>query len=383
MPAHSRTVVLHVRVVTGSGGGPESTILQSAAHLRASDYWMTAAYMHRPGDPGIANLRQRADALGCALVPIADRGPFDARVARQLLALCRHLQVRIWHAHDYKSNLAGLLLRPFHPMALLTTAHGWVTQTRRTPLYYAVDRWCLRRYDHVVTVSPDLDAAVGALGVPAARRTLILNGVDEQRFQRRVPSAAAAWRARHGIPAARRVVGAVGRLSDEKGFDDLIEAVRALLGEGHDLQLAIAGEGPARARLQARVDRVGLRGRVALLGRVENPVELYDAADLFVLSSRREGMPNALLEAMSMQLPVVAAAVGGVPTAIRDGENGLLYPASDVAALTAALRRALGDRALCEQLGAAARRTVEQRFTFAARMVAERAVYDRLRAGAI
>ncbi len=372
-------MVLNVRVVTGSGGGPETTIVQSAAYLQETEYWMAAAYMHRPGDPGFAVLRQRAAAHGCPLLPIPDRGALDPRVVRRLLALCRHLDVRIWHGHDYKSNLIGLLLRPLHPMALVTTAHGWVTHTRRTPLYYAVDRWCLRRYDHVVSVSPDLHAAVGGLGIPDSRRTLILNGVDEQRFRRGCPSAPPPLAMRRGVPPGRRVVGSIGRLSGEKRFNDLIEAAHTLLRCGCDLEVWIAGEGPARAELQALIDRRGQRERVRLLGAVADPVELYQAMDLFVLCSRREGMPNALLEAMAMSLPVVAAAVGGVPAAVSDGENGFLYPASDVEALIAAMRRALDDGPLRERLAGAARRTVEVQFTFAARMTEERLVYDRLR----
>ena len=377
-----RAVVLNVRAVTGSGGGPETTIVQSAAHLRETDYWMAAAYMHRPGDPGFARLQERAAAHGCPLLPIPDRGALDPRVVRLLLALCRHLDVRIWHGHDYKSNLIGLLLRLLHPMALVTTAHGWVTHTRRTPLYYALDRWCLRRYDHVVSVSPDLHAAVGALGIPAARRTLILNGVDEQRFRSRAPSASATPRRRRSMPPDRRVVGSVGRLRGEKRFEDVIQATHALIRGGHDLELWIAGEGPARAELQALIGRLDLDDRVRLLGAVADPVELYRAMDLFVLCSLREGMPNALLEAMSMSLPVVAAAVGGVPAAVRDGENGLLFAAGDVESLTAAMRRALDDGALRERMAGAARRTVETQFTFAARMAAERVVYDRLRSAA-
>lgn len=382
LPPPGRSVVLHVRVVSGSGGGPETTILQSAAHLHESNYWMAAAYMHRPGDPGFALLRQRAEMRRCPLIAIPDRGPADLRVVRRLLAVCRQLRVAIWHGHDYKSNLIGLLLRPLHPMTLVTTAHGWVTHTRRTPLYYVVDRWCVRRYDHVVTVSPDLDDVVAALGVPPARRTLIPNGVDPRRFRRRVEPAAAPLRAQRAVAPGRRIVGAVGRLSGEKRFDDLIRAAHALLHDGHDLELWIAGEGPARVELQALIDGLGVADRVYLLGDVADPRALYEAMDVYALSSQREGLPNALLEAMSMRVPVVAAAVGGVTAAVRDRETGLLYPAADLDALIGALRRALQDAALRRHLAAAARRAVEDGFTFAGRMAAERALYDRLRAAA-
>jgi glycosyltransferase involved in cell wall biosynthesis len=311
-------------------------------------------------------------------VGFPDRGLLDARVWRELLALCRHLGVRIWHGRDYKSNAIGLLLRRFHPMGLVSTAHGWVTRTRRTPLYYAIDRWCLARYDHVITVSPDLQAAVRALGVPAERCSLLLNAVDEKVFVRRVPAARAPMRLRRGVDGQRLVVGAVGRLSPEKGLAALIEAVGRLIRAGADVELWIAGEGPDRVALQTRIDRLALGERVVLLGHVEDTVDVLHALDVYALSSIREGLPNALLEAMAMRLPTVASAVGGVPDLVRDDENGVLVAPGDVGALADALDRMLRDAALRERLGHAARRTIEDRFTLAARVAAEEAIYDRL-----
>jgi glycosyltransferase involved in cell wall biosynthesis len=375
-PPEARVVVLHGRVVAGAGGGPESSVLRSPALLEATPYWAAAAYLHPPGDPGIALLRRRADARRCPLVTFADRGPFDLRPLRELLVLCRRLGVRIWHGHDYKTNLFGLLLNRRHPMALVSTAHGWVTRTRRTPLYYAIDRLCLRRYQHVITVAPDLHAAVRDLGVPPARCSLIPNAVDSDEFRRRVPPARAALRRRRGTPAGRRVIGAVGRLQPEKHFPSLIEATDTLRRGGLDVELWIAGDGPERARLQEFIDRLGVGDRVALVGTVEDIATLYAAVDVFALSSVREALPNALLEAMAMELPVVAAAVGAVPSVIRDGVNGLLYRSGDTAALQGALRRVLEDPALAARTAHAARQTVERDFTFAARSAGERAVYD-------
>jgi glycosyltransferase involved in cell wall biosynthesis len=372
--------VLNVRVVTGAGGGPDVTLIRSGNHSRR--YWSAVAYMHARDDAGFAALWRLAAAHAYPLVGIPDRGPLDPRVARELLALCRHLQVRIWHGRDYKANAMGLLLRRLHPMALVTTAHGWVTHTPRTPLYYAVDRFCVRRYDHVIAVSPDLLAAVRALGVPAARCSLLLNGVDEQVFVRRFPAAQSPLRTRRGVAPNRLVVGTAGRLSAEKGFDDLIRATHALIRAGCDVELWIAGEGPARSTLQALIDQLGLGDRIALLGWVEDTVELLHALDLYALSSVREGLPIALLEAMSMRLPVVATSVGGVVALVGDGENGVLVAPRDVDGLATAMRRLLDDPPLRDRLGVAARRTIEERFTLAARVAAEEAIYDRLLAGA-
>ncbi len=118
--------------------------------------------------------------------------------------------------------------------------------------------------------------------------------------------------------------------------------------------------------------------RVRFLGFVEDTVELFHALDVFVLSSRREGLPNVLLEAMAMGVPVVATNVAGVPMAVRDGENGLLCAAGDVAALADGVERLLANPVLRGRLADAGRRTIEERFRFVARIAAEKEIYDRL-----
>ena len=128
-PGEGRDVVLHTRVVTDTGGGPDKTILLSAPFLAETNYWLAAAYMHPPDDAGFDEVKSRAKAVGCPLISVPDRGPLDQSVLRQMLAICKRFNVRIWHGHDYKSNLLGLTLRPFWPMKLVTTVHGWVKHT--------------------------------------------------------------------------------------------------------------------------------------------------------------------------------------------------------------------------------------------------------------
>jgi glycosyltransferase involved in cell wall biosynthesis len=362
--------------VRGAGGGPDKTILLSAAPLRSTAYGVSAAFLHAPRDPGWEVLRRRAAIHDCPLIDVPDRGPLDPSVPARLLRICRQRNVRIWHGHDYKTNALGLFLRPFHPMKLVTTLHGWVQHTARTPLYYAIDRLCIERYDHAISVCADLDEALARRGVPEERRSLLPNGVDERAFRRRAAPAAAALR--RSVPEGRLVLAAVGRLSAEKGFDLLVRAMASLRAAGADVELWIAGEGDGRGELQARIDGCGLAGRVKLLGFVEDVSQVFEASDAFALSSLREGLPNVLLEAMAMEVPVVAAAVGGVAAVVRDGENGLLCAPRDADALAQGLVRLHTDDALRRRLASAARRTVEERFTFGARAAAERRIYDRV-----
>jgi glycosyltransferase involved in cell wall biosynthesis len=176
----------------------------------------------------------------------------------------------------------------------------------------------------------------------------------------------------------RFVIGAVARLSPEKGFDLLVRAIERLVGGGADVGLVIVGEGEEGPRLHALVQELNLGERVRLLGYRSDVLEIYQALDAYALSSIREGLPNVLLEAMAVAVPVAATRIAGVPNLIRDGENGLLIPPGDLDALTAALSRLHGDPPLRDRLGAAARRTIEEQYSFRDRMRKIADLYDRL-----
>lgn len=369
-------VVLDARVVTGSGGGPDKTILNSPRFLELAGYRMLCAYLRPPNDPGFDVLRQRAKQLAAPLVEIDDSGPLDFGVPWKLLRLCRREGVQIYHGHDYKSNALGLLLRRFWPMRLVTTAHGWVKHTARTPYYYRVDRFCIRRYESVLCVSEDIVHECQAFGVPAERCLLLENGIDTQQFARTLPTRAA--KEQCGFSPRRLLLGAVGRLSEEKGFTHLILAADRLLTEGLDLHLVIVGEGDQLPELQQLIDSLGRGERIHLLGYRAELLDLYQAMDVFVLSSDREGLPNVLLEAMAVATPVVATRIAGVPRLIQHEENGLLVEPGNVAELSTALGRLLGDAALRRRLGTAGRRTIETRYSFATRMDHLRQHYDQL-----
>jgi glycosyltransferase involved in cell wall biosynthesis len=368
--------VLDARVVTGTGGGPDKTILKSPRYLAPAGYHMLCAYLHPPDDPGFAELKRRAQEWQAPLLEITDRGPWDWRAFSELLNICRRDKVAVWHGHDYKSNLLGLLLRPFWPMRLVTTAHGWVEHTERTPLYYRIDRLCLPRYERVLCVSQDLYEECLACGVPAQRCTLVENGIDVRDFcrDRTAPDA----KQHLGLPAERLLIGAVGRLSAEKGFDVLLRAAAELVRAGMDVGVLIAGEGKERRALEALIAELNLADRVRLAGYCPDPQPVYEALDVFALSSLREGLPNVLLEAMALEVPVVATRVAGVPRLVRHEENGLLIEPGSSPDLAGALARLLRDSALSRRFGRAGRATVEAEYSFAVRMQKIAAIYDDL-----
>lgn len=372
-------LVLHTRVVCGTGGGPEKTILNSARHLVPFGYDVLCAYMHPPGDPGFDELKRRAEALGAPMVGIEDRGPWDLRVARRLLDLCRTRRVAIWHGHDYKSNALGLLLRRSWPMKLVTTVHGWVSYSLRSRFYYRIDRFSIRRYDRVICVSEDIHRTCLECGVAADRSVMIENAIDCAQWQRRL--AAAEAKQRLGLDPRRVAIGSAGRLTAEKNFEGLVRAVARLVSDGVDAELVLVGEGDRRPALEALAVELGLGDRVRLLGYRADMPEVYQALDVFALNSLREGLPNVLLEALALEVPVVATRVAGIPKLIEHEANGLLVEPQADAELADAIRRLLGDGELRQRLAAAGRRTVEERYSFEVRMAKVRAVYGELSKG--
>jgi len=350
-------MVLHVRVVTGNGGGPEKTILNSPRFLERHGYRSKLAYMHPPGDPGLQALQARGRALNADVLSVPDRGPFDLSVILKLRALCRDHQVAIWHGHDYKSNLLGLLVRPFWRMKLVTTLHGWTNLSGRMPLYAALDKFVLKYYQALICVSDDLKAECLRRRVATDRCHLIYNAIDTDDYRRNLEVQEA--KRRLGAPEKGIFLGTVGRLSPEKGYDLLIRAVHKLRNSGSPVTLWIAGDGDSR-------------------GHLADPKRFYEAMDVFVLSSIREGLPNVVLEAMAMETPVVVTRVAGVPMLVEDGQSGLVIEPGKEEALVAGLAKLIDDSSLREAFRLAGRRRVETHFAFDRRMEKVVRIYDQL-----
>jgi glycosyltransferase involved in cell wall biosynthesis len=373
-PDHSGIVVMDARVVRGSGGGPDKTILNSPRYLASAGYRNLCVYLRPPEDPGFERLRRQARKRNVNLIEIDDRGPLDGMVVPRLMNLCRRERVRIWHGHDYKTNLLGLLLSQFWPMRLITTVHGWVHYTSRTPLYYWLDRLSIQHYAKVICVSQDLHDSCLRSGVAPDRCELIENGIDDTEYTRERTVASA----KHylGLESNRFLIGAAGRLSAEKGFDLLIRAVDSLRRQGIDASLIIVGEGDQRSALQALIVQLGQQEHIRLLGYRSDLRDLLQAMDVFVLSSVREGLPNVLLEAMALETPVLATRINGIPGLIQDRENGILVNSGDVEAITLGIKELAADPKRRALLGSKGRETVQTRFSFKERMRKIRNLYD-------
>jgi len=156
----------------------------------------------------------------------------------------------------------------------------------------------------------------------------------------------------------------VGRLSPEKAQVGLVEAVASLIRDGFEVELEIVGEGPERARLEERIRRLDVGAQCRLMGAMTEAevFERLGRADVFALSSLIEGLPVSLVEAMALDVPVVAPRLAGIPELVEEGRTGLLFHPADWAGLAACLRRLIEDPALRSKLVVQAREKVEREF---------------------
>jgi glycosyltransferase involved in cell wall biosynthesis len=369
--------MLHLRVVAGTGGGPEKTILNSPRFIRNHGFDAHVVYLCPPADSIGDKLRSKGKEAECDLHIIPDRGPFDWRTVREVIRVCKQHKISLLQTHDYKSNAIGLIVRRFHRCAMATMLHGWTDMSGRMPLYKRIDQWCLPYFEKLICVSEDLVDECHRLRIPSHKVHLIHNGIDTNQFQRTLTRSEA--KRRVGAYEDRLLIGSVGRLSPEKGFLQLIEVV-SNLRQVHPIpiDLWIAGDGPQRDELESAIERLGLNDSVRLLGQRNDLRDFYQAMDMFLLNSIREGLPNVLLEAMAMETPVIATAIAGIPKLISHRIDGLLISPGKPQELQSAIEELLVSEEKRHALTVHARCKIEQDYSFEKRIEKVVAIYNNL-----
>lgn len=369
--------ILELRSVWGTGGGPEKTILLGAAQADRARYEVTVCYVRDERDP-VFGIDQRAGALPVRYVELREKHSLDPGIWPRLRALVREHRIDIVHAHEYKTDALTWLLARVEPVIPLSTAHGWTGHSwKERRVYYPADRWLLARYPRVIAVSSQIRDVLVAAGARPGRIDVVLNSIDPLKFRRDRARDAAA-RASLGLPGEAVVIGAVGRLEPQKNFALLIDVFARLAAGFPAAMLVIAGDGSLRDDLARRAAATGLGDRLRLLGHCDDIQQVHHALDAFVQSSDYEGTPNAVLEAMAFENPIVATAAGGTAEVARDGEHALIVPCGDGDALDRAMRAVLQAPEAARARAQAARARVEGELSFQERMRRVESIYDQL-----
>jgi glycosyltransferase involved in cell wall biosynthesis len=315
-------------------------------------------------------------AVGVRLIPLAMNNRFDLRIPYRLARIVREHAVTIIHSHgggraDFFIHLTSKLVNV--PVKITTVANlveRWFdVNPIQLYVYKKIQSKTEKTFDHFICVSDYLaDHLIRQHGLDRTKINTIYNGVDLDYFE--------------GTPdypkikneflqkGERILIGAVGRLVAEKGLKYLLTSMPKVLKRFSEARLLLVGDGALRTDLERIAIDLDLTGKVTFVGFRSDIKEILSSLDILVLPSLLEGFPMIILEAMAMAKPIVASDIPGIREQIIDGKNGILVPIKDPNAMAAAIINILADRKVAENIGLAARKTVDEKFSIE-RMVAE------------
>ena len=254
---------------------------------------------------------------------------------RGVRALMSQRRFDVMHSHGYRSDILDIGVARSMGVPCVTTLHGFSATDRKARAYEWLQIRAARRASAIVAVSSNVAASVAAGGAKPQSIHLIRNAIAPAS----VSTDAKAARERLGLQDGMHL-GWIGRLSAEKGPDVMVEAMRHLTDL--PLTLSFIGDGPDRPALIEQASRLGVSDKVRFHGRITDAATLLRAFDVVALSSRTEGTPMVILEAMEARVPIVAPSVGGIPD-VLSGNEAMLIEAENPEALAEAIRRTLAD----------------------------------------
>lgn len=295
----------------------------------------------------------------------------DLSALFQIAQILRKNDFDIVHVHSSKAGMLGriaALTVGVRPVLYTPHAFAFMSESYANFLYRALEKGAKRFTDVLVAVSKSEAEAAIRLGYNPRQVEIIFNGVDFKNINR--------------LPEKenpdQRAVGMMAALRSQKDPLTFIDACALLYVQGRDLRFSLCGSGPLESRVRERIEKRGLTEVFELPGRITHRNSIISGWDVFVLSSRYEGLPYALLEAMAYAKPIVATRVPGIEELITDGETGLIVPPGNPEALATAIARMLDAPQLAARMGAAARKRTRERYSLNEQLEKLTALYERL-----
>lgn len=352
--------ILHTEWSDG-WGGQERRILAEMCGMAARGHWVALAT--RPQ----ARLVEKARQAGLPVFTFPFRGKLDPVTLVGLMRLIGRERVDIVNTHSGLDSWVGGLAARLAGARLLRTRH------LNYPLH--------RSWHNFIHYLPQRIIACGEVmrrdlierdGFPPQQLASIPTGIDFQTFRPR--HSRQETRAALGLAEESWVILMVGVIRQVKRHEIALEALAALGGRVPNLVLLLAGDGPREENVRRYAEELGVADRVRFLGHRDDVPDLLAAADCFILTSRSEGVPQAVTQALGSGLPVVATAVGGVPELVQDGVTGLLVPAENPAAVADALARVATEPGLAARLAAGGQAHAQVHFSLQAMIDATEAL---------
>jgi L-malate glycosyltransferase len=330
-------------------------------------------------------LAERVERAGVTITEFAIPSLLSVGAVTTGMRLARWLKeqrIDIVHAHDIYSNIFVVPWARRARVPVVIASRRWWTETNR-PAHVWLNRLAYRLADAVLANSDAVGRLVVEEGTAPDRVVVVPNFVDDAAFELPPSDFVTSTRRELGIEDGDVVVGCVANLHPIKDHATLLRAVARLTVRHPRIRLVLVGDGSERETLSALGGTLGLAGRLIFAGRRPHAPSLHGLFDVSVLSSRGEGFPNSVVEAMAARRPIVATRVGGVPDAIEDGATGMLVPAGNVDEFAKALNTVLSDQLFALRLATAAQARARERFAEHSVLQGLQDVYRRLHERAV
>ena len=358
--------ILHLNDQNGWRGGE-----QQVSHLVK----LTPTFGHETylaGRPNTPFTQAGFDGAESARFELPFRGELDILTAWRIARICKKHNIDLLHAHTSHTHTNALLARAIYPRLRVVVSR----RVENTPHPGKLNLWKYRNPDALIAISNRIADVMRQYGVPSEKIWIVHSGIDPERV-----SVEPLPRSDLPIRPDGPLLCNVAALSPTKDQKTLIRAMPAVLRVHPAAQLVIVGEGKLRSAIDSLIAELGLETSVHLLGYRKDVPRILRASDLFVFSSKEEGLGTSVLDAMAARVPVVATDAGGIPEMVRDGETGWLAPRESPAELADRISTALSEPDRAKAYADKAYRMVMSEFTATAMVRGNIAVYEALFSG--
>jgi glycosyltransferase involved in cell wall biosynthesis len=371
-PHRRQRVIAHL-VASPFFGGPERQLLGLARSL--SDQHRTEFIsFHERGLA--APFEHAARGAGFSVTSLVYNAPRYMQCIREIASALRQVEADVVCCHGYKADIIGLAAARHACVPAIGVSRGWTGATLKVCLNEWLDRACLHGMHRVVCVSDGQARKVRRAFVANKKVVVIRNAIDAGRFAAVDPAAGRELRSFFACDV-EHVIVAAGRLSPEKGFDQLVAAAALVQATRPKAGFVVFGDGPMRQSLDRQIVAAKLKHFV-LAGFRTDVDRLLAHASLVAIPSYTEGLPNIALEAHAAGVAIVATSVGGIPEVVESGVTGRLVAAGNPNAMAHEIELLLGEEALRAEMGRRGRAKVKREFTFDAQARAYEQLFDEL-----
>jgi len=341
-------------------GGGERVFLQLASGLKGR---FEVSFASMPG----GRLEGELKSLGVNFYPVEMKRRISCKSVLRINEIIRNEQIDLVHSQgaraDFFARIAGRMAGiPHNLCTIAMPVEGFDIKPLRKMIYRAFDRLTEGSVEKFIVVSDSLKRAlIEKRRIPADRIVRIYNGIEIDQYHPGIESGN--FKREWGISQNIPLVGAIGRMVWQKGFEYLIQSIPEIVKAVPEAKFLLVGEGPRRERLEALSEELRVRDNVILAGFRSDIKEILSAIDLLVVPSILEGFPMIILEAMAMGKPIVATNIDGIIEQITDGVDGILVPPKNPNALAEAILKIFSEEEKMKKIGLAARQKVESCFS--------------------